>query len=134
MLDALPGEIRNGTAEGRDRPGELIAMLQRLRLPLSSKADLTDRLEAAGFSPPVAAWASTSLRPVTGGAGFEWLFDLPGIAQMYRCARAKLAGARGILASGSSERAGYFLPACWWLPADSGTELPSRPPPRLLPA
>ncbi|KIZ01414.1 hypothetical protein MNEG_6543 [Monoraphidium neglectum] len=56
VLDALPGEVRagGGVDGAADRPGELIAALQRLPLPLAGRADLIDYMTARGFSLPVA--------------------------------------------------------------------------------
>jgi pimeloyl-ACP methyl ester carboxylesterase len=86
VLDALPGEVRSGEMGAADRPADLITTLRAAPLPLPSRAALITRLERAGFSPPVAAWAATNLAPVTPGdpgAGLGWAFDLEGIAQMY---------------------------------------------------
>lgn len=92
VLDALPGEVRSGDMGGADRPADLISTLQQLPLPLPSRHWLISRLEEAGFSRQVAAWAATNLTPLAGGGGLGWSFDLSGIAQMFRC----------VLASGSA--------------------------------
>ena len=83
-LDALPGEVRSGEMGAQDRPADLITTLQHLPLPLPSRHWLVQRLEAAGFSTAVAAWAATNLAPLPGGGGLGWSFDLAGIADMYR--------------------------------------------------
>lgn len=86
-LDSLPGEIRSGEMGSTDRPADLITTLMRTPLPISSKDDLISRLEGAGFSSPVAAWAASNLSPLdpmNKSRGLIWSFDLDGIAQMYK--------------------------------------------------
>jgi hypothetical protein len=85
VLDALPGEVRAGGGPGgaADHPAALISSLQRLRLPLASRAELIDHLTGGGFSLPVARWMTTNLKPAGGGGGLDWAFDLDGIADMY---------------------------------------------------
>lgn len=84
VLDALPGEVRSGDMGGADRPADLISTLQQVALPVPSRHWLISRLEEAGFSRQVAAWAATNLTPLAGGGGLGWSFDLAGIAQMFR--------------------------------------------------
>ena len=67
VLDALPGDVRAGAGPGRqDHPADLIAALQRITLPLPNRSHLQSLLTGQGFSPPIARWASTNLRPVNG--------------------------------------------------------------------
>eukprot|EP00197_Chlamydomonas_leiostraca_P007015 CAMPEP_0202858464 /NCGR_PEP_ID=MMETSP1391-20130828/988_1 /ASSEMBLY_ACC=CAM_ASM_000867 /TAXON_ID=1034604 /ORGANISM="Chlamydomonas leiostraca, Strain SAG 11-49" /LENGTH=353 /DNA_ID=CAMNT_0049537387 /DNA_START=225 /DNA_END=1286 /DNA_ORIENTATION=+ len=87
VLDSLPGEVRSGLADGRDRPADLIQHLRAMPLPLASRADVTAQLERAGFSTAVARWAATSTRPLPGSPSsthnLGWSFDLAGIQQLY---------------------------------------------------
>ena len=85
-LDSLPGEVRSGEMGATDRPVDLITTLLRTPLPLPSRQDLISRLESAGFSAPVAAWAASNLAPLDPSdrsRGFVWSFDLDGISKMY---------------------------------------------------
>ncbi|KAG2426723.1 hypothetical protein HYH02_014763 [Chlamydomonas schloesseri] len=88
VLDSLPGQVRaGGGPDGADHPGELISLLRGLPMPTPSRNAVMDTVLAAGFSPAIARWVVTNLRPVPGGspsAGpFAWTFDLDGIAQLY---------------------------------------------------
>lgn len=86
VLDALPGEVRSGEMGRKDRPADLITTLRRMPLPIASRSALTNHLEAAGFSGPVAAWTALNLTPVDPNdrsRGMKWSFDLDGIAAMY---------------------------------------------------
>ncbi|KAK9843697.1 hypothetical protein WJX81_002902 [Elliptochloris bilobata] len=85
VLDALPGEVRAGEAERKDHPADLIETLRRVVLPLRSRATLQEQLLQAGFSPHIARWTTTNLRPINGdlGRGLAWTFDLAGIGEMY---------------------------------------------------
>ena len=85
-LDSLPGEVRSGEMGAADRPVDLITILRRAQLPIASRSDLISKLESAGFSSPVAAWAASNLTPFdpeNRSRGYTWSFDLDGIAQMY---------------------------------------------------
>ncbi|PNW80265.1 hypothetical protein CHLRE_08g384600v5 [Chlamydomonas reinhardtii] len=88
VLDSLPGQVRaGGGPDGADHPGELIALLRGLAMPVASRNAVMDAVLEAGFSPAIARWVVTNLRPVPGGspsAGpFSWTFDLDGIADLY---------------------------------------------------
>lgn len=86
VLDALPGEVRAGEAGRKDHPFDLIQALKRMVLPVPSRSHLIDRLTAAGFSPGVASWMTTNLRPINGATGrnLAFTFDLDGVEEMYR--------------------------------------------------
>ena len=66
MLDALPGDVRAGGPNRQDHPADLIAALQRMTLPLPNRGALQAQLTGQGFSPPVARWACSNLRPING--------------------------------------------------------------------
>ncbi|XP_008806994.2 protein ABHD11 [Phoenix dactylifera] len=88
VLDATPGKVRPG-GDGEDHPGELISFLSSMPQQVSSKHEVVDALVREGFSTDVARWVVTNLRPVsqTGSSlppGFSWIFDLKGIAEMYK--------------------------------------------------
>lgn len=86
VLDTLPGEVRagGGVDGATDHPGNLIAALQSLPMPIPSRAALIDALTTRGFSLPVARWMTTNLRPhEAGGGALTWSFDLAGIADLY---------------------------------------------------
>jgi pimeloyl-ACP methyl ester carboxylesterase len=88
VLDTLPGEVRAGSgADGAaDHPAQLISALQRLPLPIPSRAALIDYLTKQGFSLGVSRWMTTNLRPADGAAdgALTWAFDLDGIADLYQ--------------------------------------------------
>lgn len=69
VLDTLPGTVRSGGPNRQDHPADLIACLQRVSLPLPTRAALIDELLGKGFSEGVARWASTNLRPISGDMG-----------------------------------------------------------------
>lgn len=88
VLDATPGKVRPG-GDGEDHPGELIAFLSSLPKQVSSKHEVVNALVREGFSTDIAKWVATSLRPVSqpGTSSlprFSWIFDLKGIAEMYK--------------------------------------------------
>uniref|UniRef100_A0A1D1XFC7 Putative esterase/lipase HI_0193 n=1 Tax=Anthurium amnicola TaxID=1678845 RepID=A0A1D1XFC7_9ARAE len=86
VLDATPGKVRPG-GHGEDRPGELIAFLSRVPKEVSSKQQVVEALVREGFSSDVAQWVATNLRRTghpSSSPGFSWVFDLNGIADMYR--------------------------------------------------
>ncbi|XP_072999514.1 uncharacterized protein [Typha latifolia] len=88
VLDATPGKVRAG-GDGEDHPGELIEFLSRMPKQISSKKEVVDALVQEGFSTDVARWVATNLQPISqpGAAssrGFSWVFDLKGIAEMYK--------------------------------------------------
>ncbi|KAG2489137.1 hypothetical protein HYH03_012363 [Edaphochlamys debaryana] len=84
VLDSLPGEVRAGGGPSTpDHPGALIELLRSLPTPAASRGAVMDAVTAAGFSTDIARWVVTNLRPVPGGGGWGWTFDLDGIAQMY---------------------------------------------------
>lgn len=85
VLDTLPGTVRSGGPDRQDHPADLIACLQRVSLPLPTRAALIDELLGKGFSEGVARWASTNLRPISGDMGdLAWTFDLAGIAELFQ--------------------------------------------------
>ncbi|CAL9191672.1 uncharacterized protein LOC135615048 isoform X1 [Musa acuminata AAA Group] len=87
VLDATPGKVRAG-GDGEDHPGELIAFLSMMPRQVSSKQNVVDALIQEGFSTDIARWMATNLRPVSQpgspSSGFSWIFDLKGIADMYK--------------------------------------------------
>ncbi|KAG0475862.1 hypothetical protein HPP92_012307 [Vanilla planifolia] len=87
VLDATPGKVRTG-GDGEDRPGELIAFLQRMPKQVASKQEVVSAIVQEGFSEDVAQWVVTNLRPISNDSsnslGFSWIFDLDGIAEMFR--------------------------------------------------
>lgn len=90
VLDALPGDVRAGGLSGADKPSEIIASLQQVQMPLFSRSALIDYLTERGFSLSVARWLTTNLKPAAaqrnndGLSPLEWIFDLNGIAALYR--------------------------------------------------
>lgn len=85
VLDATPGKVRSG-GDGEDHPGELIATLRKMPASLPSRRSLIDALSHQGFSASVAQWMTTNLKAAKaeGRSGYEWVFDLEGIADMYK--------------------------------------------------
>ncbi|KAI4332389.1 hypothetical protein L6164_017303 [Bauhinia variegata] len=87
VLDATPGKVRAGR-DGEDHPAELISFLSTLPKEISSKQDVVSALIQQGFSSDVAQWVVTNLRPDSPlhsrSSSFSWVFDLKGIAEMYR--------------------------------------------------
>ncbi|KAK7308909.1 hypothetical protein RJT34_05239 [Clitoria ternatea] len=87
VLDATPGIVRAG-GDGDDHPAELISFLSTLPKEVSSKRDVIRALIQQGFSNDVAQWVVTNLRPTSSpdsrSSSFSWVFDLKGIAEMYR--------------------------------------------------
>ncbi|PIA44220.1 hypothetical protein AQUCO_01700077v1 [Aquilegia coerulea] len=87
VLDATPGIVRPG-GDGEDHPGELIAFLSSMPKQVSSKREVVDALIREGFSKDVAQWVVTNLRktilPGSSSSSFSWVFDLKGIAEMYK--------------------------------------------------
>ncbi|KAF5197367.1 alpha/beta-Hydrolases superfamily protein, partial [Thalictrum thalictroides] len=87
VLDATPGTVRPG-GDGEDHPGELIAFLASMPEQVSSKREVVDALIREGFSKDVAQWVVTNLRktslPGSSSSSFSWVFDLKGIAEMYK--------------------------------------------------
>lgn len=85
VLDATPGKVRSG-GDGEDHPGELIAALRQMPSMLPSRRALIDALSHRGFSAGVAQWMTTNLKAITKGegSGYKWVFDLEGIADMYK--------------------------------------------------
>ncbi|KAM0972123.1 hypothetical protein TB2_019500 [Malus domestica] len=87
VLDATPGIVRPG-GDGEDHPEELISVLSTLPKEVSSKRDVVDALLQKGFSKDVAQWVVTNLRPTkspgSSPSTFSWVFDLKGIAEMYK--------------------------------------------------
>ncbi|XP_010245704.1 PREDICTED: uncharacterized protein LOC104589179 isoform X2 [Nelumbo nucifera] len=87
VLDATPGNVRPG-GDGEDHPAELISFLSRMPKQISSKRDIVNILVHEGFSKDVSQWVVTNLRQTSTDAsslsGFSWIFDLNGIAEMYK--------------------------------------------------
>ncbi|KAG1328207.1 putative protein ABHD11 [Cocos nucifera] len=88
VLDATPGKVRPG-GDGEDHPGELISFLSSMPQRVSSKHEVVNALVREGFSTDVARWVVTNLQPVSqpgpsSSPGFSWIFDLKGIAEMYK--------------------------------------------------
>ncbi|KAG8661068.1 protein ABHD11 isoform X3 [Manihot esculenta] len=85
ILDATPGKVRAG-GDGEDHPAELISFLRKLPKEVSSKREVVNALLQEGFSTDVAQWVVTNLQPNGPGSslGFSWVFDLDGIAEMYK--------------------------------------------------
>ncbi|CAM8932738.1 unnamed protein product [Rhodiola kirilowii] len=88
VLDATPGIVQAG-GDGEDHPEELISFLSStFPNEVSSKRFVIDALLEKGFSKDVAQWVVTNLQQTkTSGstaAEFTWIFDLNGIAEMYK--------------------------------------------------
>ncbi|XP_039121179.1 protein ABHD11-like [Dioscorea cayenensis subsp. rotundata] len=87
VLDSTPGKVHAG-GDGEDHPAELIDFLSRMPEQVSSKKEVVQALEQAGFSTDVAKWVVTNLRPVSSQASptteFSWIFDLEGISEMFK--------------------------------------------------
>eukprot|EP00897_Mesotaenium_endlicherianum_P004059 jgi/Mesen1/3681/ME000202S02768 len=95
VLDSTPDKVRAG-GDGEDHPAELIAALRRMPQEVPSRRAVIDELSAQGFSIGIAQWMTTNLRPAaaaaaaapTGGSaaggGLSWIFDLDGVADMYK--------------------------------------------------
>jgi pimeloyl-ACP methyl ester carboxylesterase len=85
VLDALPGDVRAGEAEGQDHPADLIRTLQQMPMPIANRSALQNYLTQRGFSLHVARWTSTNLRPQNGDPRqLVWQFNLDGISDMYQ--------------------------------------------------
>ncbi|KXZ49540.1 hypothetical protein GPECTOR_20g394 [Gonium pectorale] len=85
VLDSLPGQVRaGGGIDGPDHPGQLIELLRSLPQPLASRNEVIDTVVRAGFSPHIARWVVTNIRPVDSSGKLGWTFDLDGIAELYR--------------------------------------------------
>lgn len=87
VLDSTPGKVHAG-GDGEDHPAELIDFLSRMPKQVSSKKEVVQALEQAGFSTDVAKWVVTNLRPVSPQGSstteFSWIFDLEGISEMFK--------------------------------------------------
>ncbi|GLT93871.1 hypothetical protein SLE2022_116410 [Rubroshorea leprosula] len=86
VVDATPGKVRAG-GDGEDHPAELISSLSKLPKEVSSRQEIVKALVQEGFSMDVARWVVTNLRPtgiLGSSSSFSWVFDLDGIAEMYR--------------------------------------------------
>ena len=84
VLDTVPGDTW-ATRQGADHPRDTIECCRTLAPPFSSRKQLVDRLTSEGFSHAGAQWMTTNLRerPSEKGGGFDWAFDLEGIAELY---------------------------------------------------
>ncbi len=82
VLDTVPGDVRADPAS-QDHPRDLIARLMEMPLPIRSPNVLVQDLVEDGFSFEVAAWVATNLTMHRSGEGYEWVFDLNGVKQMY---------------------------------------------------
>merc|ERR1712113_996253 len=51
--------------------------------PFESRKALVDDLVGAGFTNGGAQWMTTNLKPRADRSGFDWAFDLAGIAELY---------------------------------------------------
>uniref|UniRef100_A0A0C9QVG4 TSA: Wollemia nobilis Ref_Wollemi_Transcript_5885_1661 transcribed RNA sequence n=1 Tax=Wollemia nobilis TaxID=56998 RepID=A0A0C9QVG4_9CONI len=87
VLDATPGKVHAG-GDGEDHPAELIYVLRQMPKQVPSKGYVIDALIQKGFSMEIAQWVTTNLQPVNGYgrgiSGYSWVFDLEGIAEMYK--------------------------------------------------
>ncbi|KAG6541447.1 hypothetical protein Mapa_017119 [Marchantia paleacea] len=83
VLDATPGKVRAG-GDGEDHPAELITALRELPAVVPTRRMVIEALSSKGFSPSIAQWMTTNLRPAEGSDGFSWVFDLDTIADMYK--------------------------------------------------
>ncbi|KAK1275868.1 hypothetical protein QJS04_geneDACA009913 [Acorus gramineus] len=87
VLDATPGKLRP-PGDGDDHPAELINFLSKMPKQVSSKVEVIDSLILEGFSKEVAQWVVTNLRQTerrgSSNPVFSWIFDLNGIAEMYK--------------------------------------------------
>ncbi|KAL2611414.1 hypothetical protein R1flu_023106 [Riccia fluitans] len=83
VLDATPGKVRGG-GDGEDHPAELIEALRQFPLVVPSRRTVVEALVSKGFSPTIAQWMTTNLRPAENSEGFSWVFDLDTIADMYQ--------------------------------------------------
>jgi len=82
VLDTVPGDVRTDPAQA-DHPRDLIERLMKVPLPIRSPNVLVQDLVEDGFSFEVAAWVATNLTMHHSGEGYEWVFNLNGIKQMY---------------------------------------------------
>jgi esterase len=64
-------------AAGRSEIGRVLGALRALGEPLPGRAELQDKLEAAGLSRALAQWMTTNLRG-NAEVGYRWKFDLDG--------------------------------------------------------
>ncbi|KAJ7515236.1 hypothetical protein O6H91_22G007000 [Diphasiastrum complanatum] len=88
VLDSTPGQVRSG-GDGEDHPAKIISFLRTMPAEVPSRRFVIDALLKERFSLSVAQWMTTNLRPIQnphGGSslGHAWLFDLNGIADLYR--------------------------------------------------
>ncbi|KAL3682608.1 hypothetical protein R1sor_000630 [Riccia sorocarpa] len=83
VLDATPGKVRAG-GDDEDHPAELIEALRQFPPLVPSRRTVVDTLASKGFSPTIAQWMTTNLRPAENSDGFSWVFDLDVIADMYK--------------------------------------------------
>jgi len=82
ILDTVPGEVRVDPACDV-HPGRLIDRLRAFPLPLHSPNYLVEQLRSEGLSFDIAAWVASNLRLHSSGRGYDWIFDLEGISEMY---------------------------------------------------
>jgi len=80
VLDTVPGDC---WADGVDHPRDTINFVRTLAMPIESRRALVQALTGAGFTREGAQWMGTNLKPLPGGGGLDWTFDLGGIAEMY---------------------------------------------------
>jgi len=78
VLDTVPGDT---WCDGGDHPRDTIQFCSTLPTPFVSRKQLVSSLTEAGFTLGGAQWMTTNLKPH--GGGFEWAFDLAGIAELY---------------------------------------------------
>ena len=82
VLDTVPGDT---WCDGGDHPRDTISFCRTLTPPFESRKQLVTELTGAGFTLGGAQWMTTNLKARRGGssAGFDWAFDLAGIAELY---------------------------------------------------
>lgn len=66
MLDALPGDVRSGEADGKDHPARVIQTLRAMPQPLASRNAVVDQLLAAGGWGSKAWWRASTVSTTHG--------------------------------------------------------------------
>lgn len=79
VLDSRLDALSERDALGSD-VAAVIRHLERIPLPLASREDLVEALQASGFSSELAGWMTTNLRRTD--AGLVWAFDLDAVREM----------------------------------------------------
>ena len=80
VLDTVPGDV--WCDDVGDHPRDTIRFVRTLEAPIPTRRALVESLTGAGFTIEGAQWMTTNLKAGANG-GFDWTFDLDGIAEMY---------------------------------------------------